>query len=351
MNTIKIGDRCVGPGEPTFVIAEAGSNHNGDFEIAKKLIDVAADTGADAVKFQTFRAESLYVDDRDLVDDSEESTYELLESLEIPYEWIPELHDYCESQDIMFMSSVFDEGSAQELEEYIPAFKIASFTLSHHPLLEEIATFDKPVIMSTGAHDKEEIEDAVAVLREDGVEDLGLLHCVSSYPTPLEEINVRAVETLQQEFDAVVGFSDHTTDPATAPAAAVALGASVVEKHFTLDKEMEGPDHSFALEPDELQEMITKIRQTENALGNGNLGTLDVESGTISRAQRGIFAVQDVQSGETIKEDSVDVLRPGKPEHDGLHPKYMNEVIGSKALKTIREGQPLTLDKININIG
>ena len=348
MEMFTIGDQPVGPGEPTFVIAEAGSNHNGDLETAKELIDVAADAGADAVKFQTFRAEDLYVDDREMVDDPDESTYALLESLEQPYEWIPELHEHCQSQDIQFMSSPFDERSAAELAEYVPAFKVASFTLSHHPFLEELATYDKPIIMSTGAHEREEVEEAVAVLRESGVEDIALLHCVSSYPTPPEEINVRAVERLNREFDTVVGFSDHTVEPAIAPAAAVALGASVVEKHFTLDKEMDGPDHSFALEPDGLQKMIEKIHQTEKALGHGEIRTLDVESGSANRAQRSIFVVQDIQSGEVIKEDSIRALRPGKLDVDGLHPKYMDDIIGSKALKNVQKGQPLTPDKIDI---
>ncbi len=347
MDSFEIGDRAIGPGEPTYVIAEAGSNHNGDLDTAKELIDVAADAGADAVKFQTFRAEDLYVDDRDMVDDPENSTYALLESLEQPYEWIPELYEHCKKRDVQFMSSPFDEQSAAELAEYVPAFKVASFTLSHHPFLEKLAEYDKPVIMSTGVHEQAEIEEAVEVLRENGVEEIALLHCVSSYPTPLEEINVRAVETLDREFDTVVGFSDHTTDPATAPAAAIALGASVVEKHFTLDKEMEGPDHSFALEPDELKEMIDQIRATEIVLGDGSVSVSNVESDTIQRARRAIFAARQIETGERIDRDAVQILRPGDVNDDGLAPAALEEVVGSTAAETIYTDEPISRDQID----
>ncbi len=347
MNTFEIGGQTVGPDEPAFVIAEAGSNHNGDLETAKELIDVAADAGADAVKFQTFRAEDLYVDDRELVDDPEDSTYTLLESLEQPYEWIPELYEHCESRDIQFISSPFDERSAAELAEYVPAFKVASFTLSHHQFLEELIEYKKPVIMSTGAHEQAEIEEAVNVLRANGVDDIALLHCVSSYPTPIEEINIRAIETLQREFETVVGFSDHTTDPTTAPAAAVALGAPIVEKHFTLDKEMDGPDHSFALEPNELKKMIDGIRQTEKALGDGSLEVAAVESGTKSRAQRGIFASRSIDVGHQIDKDDLNILRPGSAQKQGLHPKYFDELVGSTLVVDVERGEPVTEEKID----
>jgi len=350
MTDFHIGDRPIGPDEPTFVIAEAGSNHNGDLEIAKELIDVAADAGADAVKFQTFRAEDLYVDDRDMVDDPEESTYNLLESLELPYEWIPELHDYCRSKGVYFMSSSFDERSTQEIAEYVPAFKVASFTLSHHPFLEDLAAYDKPIILSTGAHEQEEVEEAVQVLQENNVENFALLHCVSSYPTPLDEINVRAVETLGREFDTVVGFSDHTTDPATAPAAAVALGASIVEKHFTLDKDMEGPDHSFALEPDELREMVTQIRKTERVLGDGSLTIQDIERDTAGRARRSLFASRKISKGEEISEDDVAILRPGDAQGDGLSAKYFDQVVGEQVAVEIDEGSPITEADVDLEL-
>lgn len=342
MTEFTIADQAIGPDHPTFVIAEAGSNHNGELEVAKELIDVAADAGADAVKFQTFRAEDLYVDDRDMVDDPKDSTYALLERLEQPYEWIPELYEYCASRDVMFMSSPFDERSARELAEFVPAFKVASFTLSHHPFLEELAEYGKPIIMSTGAHEQEEIEEAVSVLREQGVEDIALLHCVSSYPTPLDEINVRAVQTLDREFETVVGFSDHTTEPAIAPAAAVALGASVVEKHFTLDKEMDGPDHSFALEPDELAEMIERIQLTGQSLGDGSLHVQEIEQETYDRSRRGIHASRRIDPGQKITEKDVKIIRPGDGVDVGAKPKYFDEIVGSVAKTVIQAGDGIT---------
>ena len=350
MERFDIGDRAVGPGEPTYVIAEAGSNHNGDLETAKELINVAADAGADAVKFQTFRAEDLYVDDRDLVDDPEDSTYALLESLEQPYEWIPELCEHCQSRDIEFMSSPFDERSARELAEYVPAFKVASFTLSHHPFLKELAEYGKPIIMSTGGHDIGGIREAVAVLRENGVNDIVLLHCISSYPTPLEEINVRAVRSLRDEFDTQVGLSDHTEEPTIAPAAATALGGTVVEKHFTLDNEMEGPDHSFALEPDELAKMIQYVRKSDQALGTGDLSVSSVEKGSVSRATRSLFAVRDIDKGDTITEDTVRALRPGNLDRDGLDPKHMMDVVGATAINDVSEGDPINVDDVSAQI-
>jgi N-acetylneuraminate synthase len=339
MDAFEIGGRAVGPGESTFVIAEAGSNHNGELEIAKELIDVAADAGADAVKFQTFRAEDMYVEDSGEVEylDDDRSIYEIIESMEMPYEWIPELYEYCREQDVFFMSTPFDERSADELAEYVPAWKVASYTSSHHPFLRHLAGTDKPVIMSTGAHELGEVSESVKVLRDAGVENLVLLQCVAAYPTPPEEINVRVVETLREEFGVQSGLSDHTLDPVTAPTAAVALGASVVEKHFTLDKSMEGPDHEFALEPDELSRMVQAIRQTESVLGSGEKRVFDVEEELYEKARRGIHATTDIAAGEAFTHENVEILRPGDRER-GLSPSVYDEVIERTATRAIREG-------------
>ena len=348
MAEFHIGDRPVGPDEPAFVIAEAGSNHNGDLDIAKELIDVAVDTGADAVKFQTFRAEDLYVEESGEVEylDDDRSIYEIIESMEMPYEWIPELHDYCLERGIQFMSTPFDERSAEELAEYVPAWKVASYTSSHIPFLEHLAETDKPIIMSTGAHELDEVAESVAALREAGASDLVLLQCVAAYPTPLSEINVGVVETLREEFDVPTGLSDHTLDPVTAPSAAVALGACVVEKHFTLDKSMEGPDHEFALEPDELDRMVTAIRDTEAALGSGEKRVLEVERELHKKARRAIHAVEDVEAGEELTEENLKVLRPGEQE-SGLHPKFYDEVVGTTALRDISQGTGISWDDID----
>jgi N,N'-diacetyllegionaminate synthase len=334
-----IGDRPVGPDEPTFVIAEAGSNHNGDLEIAKELIDVAVDAGADAVKFQTFRAEDLYVEDSGEVEylDDDRTIYEIIESMEMPYEWIPELYDYCRQQDIYFMSTPFDERSAEELAEYVPAWKVASYTSSHHPFLRHLAGTDKPIIMSTGAHELEEVRESVGVLEEAGVNDLALLQCVAAYPTSLSEINVQVVRTLQEEFGYPSGLSDHTLDPVTAPSTAVALGASVVEKHFTLDKSMEGPDHEFALESDQLDQMVMAIRDTEKALGTGEKRVLDVEEELYEKARRAIHAATDIEEGEKLTEDHLKILRPGERKA-GLPPKSYEELLGATAVHKITKG-------------
>jgi N-acetylneuraminate synthase len=347
MDSFEIGDRRVGTDEPTFVIAEAGSNHNGDLETAKELIDVAAEAGADAVKFQTFRAEDLYVKDSGEVEylDDDRSIYEIIESMEMPYEWIPELYEYCHEQNVQFMSTPFDERSANELEEYVSAWKVASYTSSHIPFLEYLAETKKPIIMSTGAHELDEVSKSVTALREAGVSDLVLLQCVAAYPTPKSQINVQVVETLQEEFDVLAGLSDHTLDPVTAPSAAVAIGASVVEKHFTLDKSMAGPDHEFALEPDELDRMLSAIRETEAVLGTGEKQVLDVENELYEKARRRVHAVEDIEAGKTYTEENVKVLRPGAQE-PGLHPEFYDEIIGEVASRDVPKNAGIQWDDV-----
>ena len=347
MAKFHIEDRPLGPNKPTYIIAEAGSNHNGDLGLAKELIDVAVDAGADAVKFQTFRAGDMYVEDSGEVEylDDDRSIYEIIESMEMPYEWIPELHEYCHDHGVQFLSTPFDERSARELEEYVPAWKVASYTSSHVPFLEFLAGTEKPIIMSTGAHDLDEVAESVEVLQEAGVSDLVLLQCVAAYPTPLSDINVRLVETLREEFGVPAGLSDHTLDPVTAPSTAVALGASVVEKHFTLDKSMEGPDHEFALEPDELDRMVSAIRDTETALGSAEKRVLDVEGELYEKARRAIHAVADIEAGEMFTEENVKVLRPGDRE-SGLHPKFYHEVIGKTAVSRVRKGDGIEWDNV-----
>jgi N-acetylneuraminate synthase len=347
METFTIGDQPVGSGEPTFIIAEAGSNHDGDLETAKELIDVAVDAGADAVKFQTFRAEDIYVEDSGEIEylDDDRSIYEIVKSMEMPYEWIPELHDYCEERDIYFLSTPCDEQSAKELAEYVPVWKIASLTSSHHPFVRYLAQTKKPIIMSTGAHDLDEVRENVEVLQEAGAEEFALLQCVAAYPTPLEDANVNVVETLAEEFGVITGYSDHTLDPVTAPAAAVAVGADIVEKHFTLDKTMEGPDHEFALEPEGLAEMVTAVRDTEAVLGTGEKSVQDVESELHEKARRAIHAIENIATGEQFTDENVNVLRPGE-QKDGLHPKFYDQITGETAARDIEKSSGIQWDDI-----
>lgn len=347
MAVFHIGDRAIGRDERTFVIAEVGSNHNGSLDLAKQLIDIAATAGVDAVKFQTFRASELYVEDSGDVEylDEDRNIYEIIEDMEMPYKWIPELYDYCRERDVYFMSTPFDERSAEELADYVPAWKVASYTISYHPFLRHLAESDKPIIMSTGAHDLNEIVESVGVLRDAGADDFALLQCVAAYPTPLEEINVRVVVTLREQFDVPTGLSDHTFNPVIAPTAAVALGGAIIEKHFTLDKGMDGPDHQFALEPDELKTMVKAIRETETALGTGNKSVVEIEEELHRIARRSIQATRDIRIGEKISNENIAVLRPGN-QNRGLHPKFYQEIIGCEARKDISKGDGITWDNV-----
>jgi N-acetylneuraminate synthase len=344
MKPVDIGGASVGDGS-TFVIAEAGSNHNNDLSMAKELVDVAADAGVDAVKFQTFRAETMYPEESGVTDylETDTSLYDLVESMEMPFEWIPELRDYCEEHDVVFLSTPTDRRAVDELADHVPAYKIASFTMSHHPFLEYVARQGKPVILSTGAHDMLEVREAVETLRAAGLEDIVVLQCISSYPAPLESMNVRVINRFVREFGVPSGLSDHTLDPTTAPTAAVSVGGHVVEKHFTLDRSLEGPDHSFALEPDELDEMVTAIRKTERALGTDEKTVQPVEEEMHDIARRRIHASTDIKTGEQLSEDNIRILRSGKNEN-GLVPKFYDEIIGMRVTEHVPSGNGITWD-------
>lgn len=346
MRKIEIGDTIVGNGS-TFVIAEAGSNHNNDLSQAKQLIDVAANAGADAVKFQTFRAKTMYPEESGAADylDTDESLYDLVSEMEMPYDWIPKLKDYCVEKDIMFLSTPTDRRAVDKLADYVPAYKIASFTMSHHPFLEYVAQQGKPVILSTGAHDMSEVIEAVETLQSAGLDDIVVLQCTSSYPAPLESANIRVIKRFIREFDLPSGLSDHTLDPTIAPTAAVASGADIIEKHFTLDTSLDGPDHSFAIEPDELTEMVSAIKKTERVLGTAEKTVQSVEAEMHDIARRRIHASTDIAPGEELTTDNIDILRSGKKEN-GLVPKFYDEIIGMHASELISSGQGITWDLI-----
>jgi len=267
---IKIGSRFVGSGEPAFIIAEAGANHNRDFDMAKKLIDVAADSKADAVKFQTYSAETLYSKKTPEFSYMKgQNVYDLIKSIELPREWQQELAEYADQRGVMFLSTPFDYAAVDELDEIgVPAFKFASFEIVDLELLKYAASKQKPMIISTGMANLGEIEDAISAIRSAGNDDIVLLHCNSLYPTPPEVVNLRAMETMREAFKLPVGFSDHTLGIHIS-LAAVAMRACAIEKHFTLDRDLPGPDHSFAIEPDELKEMVRCVREIEEAKGSG----------------------------------------------------------------------------------
>ena len=273
MLTLRIGGRAVGDGEPCFVIAEAGANHNRDLALARELIAVAAEAGADAVKFQTYSAETLYSKKTPrfsyLERLSDQSTWDLVKAIELPREWQAELAAEATKRGLQFMSTPFDHRAVDELAALrVPAYKIASFEIVDLPLIEKAARVGRPMIISTGLADYEDIADAVAACRRAGNDQIALLQCASLYPAPPARINLRAMATRRQAFGAVVGLSDHTLGIHVA-VASVAAGAAIVEKHYTMSRTLRGPDHPFAIEPNELADMVRQIRDVEAALGDG----------------------------------------------------------------------------------
>lgn len=348
MIRVKIGNRLLGEAEPCFIIAEAGVNHNGDINLAKKLIDVAQEAGADAVKFQTFRAEELVTETAEKAEyqkettNPEESQFAMIKKLELAARDFEELFVYTQRQGILFLSSPFDNWSVDLLEKLgVPAFKIPSGEITNFPLLKYIAEKKKPIILSTGMSTLKEVEEALEVIRNEGVAEIILLHCVSSYPAKMEDMNLRAMATLQETFLLPVGLSDHTLG-ITIPIAAVALGACVVEKHFTLDKNLPGPDHKASLEPGELQKMVAAIRDVEKALGDGVKKLTMEEEENKKVARRSIVAKVDIAKGTVIAEEMLAMKRPGT----GLEAKSMNLIIGGRAKENIKSGETITLSNL-----
>ena len=346
---VKIEDRLIGEEEPSFIIAEAGSNHNGSLEQARKMIDVAAESGADAIKFQIFKAESLYSKyTPEFSYLKGKSTYELIKSIETPREWIKELAGYCKEKGIVFLASVFDFEAVDLLDKYVPAFKIASFEITDLELIKYAAEKGKPMIISTGMANLSEIEDAINAIKSvgnddiDDIDDIILLHCNSLYPTPIEIVNLKAIETMRTAFKVPVGFSDHTLG-IHIPIAAVAMGACVIEKHFTLDRNLPGPDHSFAIEPDELKEMVNCIRNVEKARGSGIKEKSELESEEMYiKARRSIHAKVDILKGTKITRDMLIIKRPGY----GIRPKFIDIVVGRDVKKDIKEDEWITWDMV-----
>ena len=344
--SFEIAGRRVGPGEPAYVIAEAGANHNRDLGVARQLIDVAAEAGADAVKFQTYTGKDLYSSRTPQFEylADERSPQELLDAVALPREWQPELAEHATSRDIHFFSSPFDSAAVDGLRELgVPAMKIASFELVDLPLIRHAAAAGVPMIVSTGMAVLGEIEDALSAVADAGNREVALLRCASVYPAPPAIMNLRAMATLRAAFGVPVGLSDHTRGTAI-PAAAAALGAELVEKHFTLSRDMEGPDHPFALEPGELTEMVAAIRDVEAGLGNGRLeGPSEEEAGEMyTLARRSVIAAVDIPAGTLIEEDMLTVKRPGT----GIPPREMGLVVGRTARADIPFDEPITWEMV-----
>ena len=322
----------------TFIIAEAGVNHNGSLELAMKLIDVASEAGADAIKFQTFKAEkviSRYAQKAEYQKrstDASESQLDMVRKLELDEAAHEELFAYCRSKDIIFLSTPFDLDSIDLLNKLgLEIFKIPSGEITNLPYLRKIGTLKKKVILSTGMADLGEIEDALDVLIKTGTvrENITVLHCNTEYPTPFEDVNLRAMLTIRAAFPGVqVGYSDHTLG-IEVPIAAVAMGATVIEKHFTLDRNMEGPDHKASLEPAEFKEMVKAIRNIEKALGSGIKKPSPSELKNKPIARKSIVAVRDIKEGEEFTEENLTVKRPGT----GISPMRWDEVLKKKATR------------------
>lgn len=338
MQEIEIAGRKIGSGNPCFIIAEAGVNHNGDVELAEQLVDVAAEVGADAVKFQTFTAERLLTRQALKADyqlastDAAESQFDMIRKLELSRCAHVRLIEHAKRRGIVFLSTPFDEQSVDLLDDLaVPLFKMASGEITNLLLLEHVARKRKPMIVSTGMSYLKEIEEAVRAIRGGGCDALALLHCTSNYPAEPLMCNLRAMETMRQAFNLPVGYSDHTAGVEIA-VAAVALGASVLEKHFTLDRTLPGPDHRASLEPNELRAMVRAVRNVEQAIGHGVKQPMPSEQNTRIVARRSLVAVVDLPAGTVLQEHHLAAKRPGI----GLPPGELSGLIGRKLSKTLR---------------
>ena len=326
----------------TLIIAEAGVNHNGSIEMAKRLIDAAAVAGVDYVKFQTFKAEKLVTKDakqaeyqqRNAADDSQ---YTMLKKLELSEAQHEELVAYCQQKGVCFLSTAFDLESIEYLHSLnLGLWKIPSGEITNYPYLKKIAQYSEPVIMSTGMCSMDDVEQALNVLLEHGLtkEQITLLHCNTEYPTPMQDVNLKAMLQLRGEFGIKVGYSDHTKG-IEVPIAAVALGAEVIEKHFTLDRTLPGPDHKASLEPNELKAMVDAIRNIEQALGDGQKHVSASEERNMAIARKSIVAAKDIKKGEFLTEENLTTKRPGS----GISPMRWEEVIGTKAIRDFAEDE------------
>lgn len=327
-----------------LIIAEAGINHNGDIEIAKTLVRAAKESGANVVKFQTAKINSLVSKNAKMADyqkknmGKEESQKEMLSKLLLPFDSFVVLAGYCREIGIQFLSTPFDIESIHFLKSLVAFWKVPSGEITNYPYLVEIAKTGMPVIMSTGMSELSEIDDAMKVLKDNGCSDITLLHCNTQYPTPYEDVNLLAMNTLKERYGVPVGYSDHTNGIEVSIAAA-ALGAEVIEKHVTLDKTMEGPDHKASLEPYELKTMVCSIRNIEKALGSVEKTTSRSEMPNKVVARKSIVAKREIAAGETLSEDNITTKRPG----NGISPMRWNEILGKKAVRSFAEDELLEL--------
>jgi pseudaminic acid synthase len=345
---IEIAGRKIGPGYPTFIIAEISANHNQSFEEAVALVRAAKEIGVDAVKLQTYTADTLTIASdkpwfriEGLIWEGK-NLHDLYGEAYTPWDWQPKLKRLADELGLILFSSPFDDSAVDFLETMnVPAYKVASFELVDTGLLQRIARTKKPVIMSTGMATLEEIDQAVTTLRDGGIKELALLKCTSAYPAPYEEVNLRTIPHLSQAFGVPAGLSDHTLG-ITIPVAAVALGATIIEKHFTRSRSVPGPDSAFSLEPDEVRDLVTAVRNADAALGAVHYGVTEREAKSRGY-RRSLFVVKDIKSGEPLTRENVRSIRPG----NGLAPRFLSDVIGRRASRDVERGTPLTWDLVS----
>ena len=336
----------------TFIIAEAGSNwksgsYEEDLEQAKKLIKIASNSGADAVKFQTYRADTVYAynagNSNYLAEQGiNKEINEIFEYLSMPYEMISELSQICNDEKIIFMSTPFSVEDAKQIDPFVSLHKIASFEINHVRLIEFLSKTEKPILISTGASTFDEIDFAVNLIKNNKNNEIGLLQCTSKYPAPIESLNLSTIPKMKERYNIPIGFSDHSVEPLIGPLTAVGLGATIIEKHFTLDKNLPGPDHSFAITPQELELMVKSIRQADKTKGNGKKIILDEEQELLLFAKRRIQAIKDIRKGDILKEGfNFEVLRPGNRIR-GLEPRFLDKINGAKSTKDVLKGDGIT---------
>lgn len=344
---IKINNRMIGPGYSTYIVAEMSANHSQDFEMAVKIVEAAKEAGADAIKLQTYTPDTLTIDVRNKYFQIKgtiwegKNLYDLYSKAYTPWEWQPKLKEIADRLELDFFSTPYDSTAVDFLEKMnTPIFKIASFELVDLPLLKRVAKTGKPIIMSTGMASLAEIEEAIMTIREAGGDQVALLKCTSAYPAAPEEMNLCTIPHLAQAFRLPAGISDHTMGYSVA-VAAVAVGASIVEKHFTLSRENISPDSCFSMEPHEFREMVEAIRTVEKAMGEVHYGVSEKESKS-KVFRRSLFVVEDIKSGERFNTENVRSIRPGY----GLHTRYLEKIIGRTAKQNIKRGIPLTWDHV-----
>ena len=340
---LKIGNKSIGNNNPVFIIAELSANHLQNFDLAVDTIKTIKESGADAVKIQTYTPDTITIDSDNEYFQIHQGTlwdgktlYQLYKEAYSPWEWQPKLKEIAEELGLVFFSSPFDRTAVDFLEEMnVPAYKVASFEITDIPLVEYIASKGKPVIISTGIARLADIEEAVNACKRMGNKQIALLKCTSAYPAPLEEINLRTIPNLADTFNTIVGLSDHTLG-ISVPIASVALGTKIVEKHFILDRNLGGPDATFSMEPDEFRSMVEAVREVEKALGTINYD-LTEKTKKSREFSRSLFVVEDIKAGELLTEKNIRSIRPGV----GLHPRYFSQIIGMKARNDINKGTPL----------